>query len=98
VESQVRDLEASDVKRLNGLEHETSRLTRLFADLSLGNEALKDLIEKQGLPLPQAKLNRPRRKACVMFLTGEPLLLSNCDNAAITQKDSRSIMVVERNS
>jgi len=32
------------------LEHETSRLKRLFADLSLGIEALKDLIEKSSTP------------------------------------------------
>jgi putative transposase len=37
-------LEASDVKRLKELEHENSRLKRLYADLSLENAALKDVI------------------------------------------------------
>lgn len=37
-------LEASDVKRLKELEHEHSRLMRLYADLSLENAALKDVI------------------------------------------------------
>src|SRR5947208_1512247 len=37
-------------KVVEGLEHETSRLKRLFADLSLGIEALKDLIEKSSTP------------------------------------------------
>ena len=40
-------LEASDVKRLKELEHENSRLKRLYAELSLENAALKDLIEKK---------------------------------------------------
>ena len=37
-------LEASDVKRLKELEHENSRLKRMYADLSLENLALKDVI------------------------------------------------------
>jgi putative transposase len=40
-------LEASDVKRLKELEHENSRLKRLYADLSLENAALKDVIAKK---------------------------------------------------
>ena len=40
-------LEASDVKRLKELEHENSRLKRLYADLSLENAALKDIIAKK---------------------------------------------------
>lgn len=36
-------LEASDLKRLRELEHENSRLKRLYAELSLENAALKDL-------------------------------------------------------
>ena len=53
-------LEASDVKRLKDLEHEHSRLTRLYADLSLENAALKDVIAK--------KLYGPRnggRSSCI---------------------------------
>jgi putative transposase len=40
-------LEASDIKRLKELEHENSRLKRLYADLSLENAALKDVIAKK---------------------------------------------------
>jgi putative transposase len=40
-------LEASDVKRLKDLEHESSRLKRMYADLSLENAALKDVIAKK---------------------------------------------------
>ena len=41
------DLEASDVKRLKKLEYENSRLKRMYADLSLENVALKDVIAKK---------------------------------------------------
>lgn len=37
-------LEASDIKRLKELEHENSRLKRMYADLSLENAALKEVI------------------------------------------------------
>ena len=37
-------LEASDVKRLKELAHENGRLTRMSADLSVENAALKDVI------------------------------------------------------
>jgi putative transposase len=40
-------LEASDIKRLKELEHENSKLKRLYADVALENAALKDLIEKK---------------------------------------------------
>jgi len=40
-------LEASDVKRVKDLEHEHNRLKRLYADLSLENAALKDVIAKK---------------------------------------------------
>lgn len=40
-------LEASDIKRLKALEHENSKLKRLYADMALENAALKDLIEKK---------------------------------------------------
>ena len=39
-------IEASDVRRLKEFEHENSRLKRMYADLSLENAALKDVIEK----------------------------------------------------
>lgn len=40
-------LEASDLKRLRELEHENSRLKRLYADLSLENAALQEVIAKK---------------------------------------------------
>lgn len=40
-------LEASDVKRLKELEHENNRLKHVYADLSLENAALKDVIAKK---------------------------------------------------
>ena len=40
-------LDASDVKRLKELEQENGRLKRMYADLSLENAALKDVIAKK---------------------------------------------------
>ena len=37
-------LEASDIKRLKELEHENSRLKRMYADLSLENAALTEVL------------------------------------------------------
>ena len=37
-------MEASDIRRLKELEEENSKLKRMFANLSLENEALKDVI------------------------------------------------------
>ena len=39
---------ASDIKRLRELEEENRQLKRMFADMSLENRALKDLIEEKG--------------------------------------------------
>jgi putative transposase len=36
--------EASDIKRLKELEHENGRLKRMYADLSLENAALKEVL------------------------------------------------------
>ena len=38
---------ASDIKRLKELEHENRRLKQMYADMSLENRALKDIIEKK---------------------------------------------------
>ncbi|MBP9636551.1 MAG: hypothetical protein KBE28_16100, partial [Nitrospira sp.] len=46
VESKYGRLEASDVTRPKELEHENPRLKRMYADLSLENAALKDVIAK----------------------------------------------------
>tara|TARA_R110001599_G_C12143212_1_gene650792 strand:- start:862 stop:1131 length:270 start_codon:yes stop_codon:yes gene_type:complete len=40
-------MEASDIRRLKDLEDENRRLKQMFADLSLENRALKDVIEKK---------------------------------------------------
>lgn len=37
----------SDLKRMKEMEDELSRLKRLYADLALENQAMKDLIEKK---------------------------------------------------
>lgn len=39
---------AGEIKRLRELEEENRQLKRMFADLSLENRALKDLVEKKG--------------------------------------------------
>ena len=44
--AKYRGLEASDLKRLKETEGELSKLKRMYADLALENQALKDLIEK----------------------------------------------------
>ena len=38
---------ASDLKKLKELETENTKLKRMYADLSLENEALKDLLSKK---------------------------------------------------
>lgn len=40
-------LEASDLKKMRDLEQENRQLKRMFADLSLENRALKDVLEKK---------------------------------------------------
>ena len=45
--SKYGGMEASDIKRLKELEHENRRLKQMYADLSLENRALKDVIEKK---------------------------------------------------
>jgi putative transposase len=45
--SKYGGMEASDIKRLKELEDENRKLKQMFADLSLENVALKDIIEKK---------------------------------------------------
>ena len=45
--SKYGGLDASDLKRLRELEAENSQLKRMYAELSLENNALKDLITKK---------------------------------------------------
>jgi putative transposase len=40
-------MDATHLKRLKELESENSRLKRMYADVSLQRDALKDLIEKK---------------------------------------------------
>lgn len=44
--SKYGGMEASDIERMEDLEAENHKLKQMFADLSLENEALKDVIEK----------------------------------------------------
>jgi len=46
--SKYGGMEASDVRRLKELEDENSRLKKMYANLSLEHEAVKDLIAKKG--------------------------------------------------
>ena len=41
-------MEASEMKRMRELEEENAKLKRLFADVSLENQAMKDLFAKKG--------------------------------------------------
>jgi putative transposase len=45
--SKYGGLDASDLKRMKELEGENSQLKKLFAELSLENAALKDLIHRK---------------------------------------------------
>ena len=46
-------MEASDVKRMKDLEEENARLKRMYANLAMDNEILRDLFTKKGWALPQ---------------------------------------------
>ena len=45
--SKYGGMQASDLKRLKETEAELSKLKRMYADLSMENDALKDLIEEK---------------------------------------------------
>ena len=45
--SKYGGMESSDITRLKELERENQRLKQMYADLSLENRALKDVIEKK---------------------------------------------------
>jgi len=44
--SKYGGLEASDLKRMKALEEENSKLKRMYADMALENQAIKDLLGK----------------------------------------------------
>lgn len=50
--SKYGGMEASDVKRLKELEEENFRLKKMYADLAMDNQILKDLFIKKGWALP----------------------------------------------
>ncbi|MDP4218517.1 MAG: IS3 family transposase [Bacteroidota bacterium] len=50
--SKYGGMEASDVKRMKELEEENAKLKRMYANLALDNEILKDLFTKKGWALP----------------------------------------------
>ncbi len=45
--SKYGGMEASDLKRMKEIEAENSKLKRMYAELSLENDALRNLIEKK---------------------------------------------------
>ena len=45
--SKYGGLEASDLKRMKELEYENSRLKKMYADVSMENHSLKDLIDRK---------------------------------------------------
>lgn len=45
--SKYGGMEASDIRRMRALEEENRQLKRMYADVSLMNQALKDVIEKK---------------------------------------------------
>jgi putative transposase len=45
--SKYGGMEASDVRRLRDLEQENARLKRMYAELSLDHQILKDILEKK---------------------------------------------------
>jgi putative transposase len=40
-------MKQNDIKKLRGLEKENAKLKKMYADMALMNEALKDVIEKK---------------------------------------------------
>lgn len=62
-------MELSDVKMLNDLEKEKSRLKKMYADVARDNQLLKDLFSKKGSYLPQKTANT--RAGARVRCTGE---------------------------
>ena len=50
--SKYGGMEASDVKRMKELEEENTRLKRMYSNLAMDNEILRDLFTKKGWALP----------------------------------------------
>lgn len=45
--AKFRSMEASDILRMKELEAESAKLEQMFAELSLGDKVLRDVIEKK---------------------------------------------------
>lgn len=58
--SKYGGLEASELKRIKELEEENSRLKKMFADLSLDHQILKEVFKKNGLS-PVSKRNTSKQ-------------------------------------
>ena len=69
-------MEVSDIKRLKGLEEENQQLERMFADLSLKHEVLKDIVEKSSKAGSEARTRglrtRPGSEAEISLPASEP--------------------------
>ena len=50
--SKYGGMEASDVKRMKELEEENARLKKMYAEMAMDNQILKDLFTKKGWALP----------------------------------------------
>jgi putative transposase len=50
--SKYGGMEASDVKRLKELEEENSRLKKMYAEMAMDHQILKELFTKKGWALP----------------------------------------------
>jgi putative transposase len=46
-------MELSDVKKMKSLAEENARLKKMYADLTINNQILKDLFTKKAWALPQ---------------------------------------------
>lgn len=55
--SKYGGMEATDVKRLRDLEQENARLKRMYAELSLDHQILKDIIKKSCERREKARLS-----------------------------------------
>lgn len=63
--SKYGGLEASDLKRLKEIKAENSRLKRMYADLALENQAIKDLLGKlRRRPISAMPLGLSSRRGC----------------------------------
>ncbi|MDA8962007.1 IS3 family transposase [Congregibacter sp.] len=77
--SKYGGMEASELRRMKGLEDENARLKRMYADLSLTHEATKDLIKKKGLVTDQ------RRDAVINLVVQGLSVKTACDVVGLSR-------------